>query len=393
MFLLAFLLGFSAGLWAQESAKPLPEVTEHAEIRYVPLARQARIQGQVHLQITTDGHVVTGVTLKDGHPLLAQAAVENVRAWKFVEHTPGTFDVTFKFHFLDDDRATFLQQPGIVEVVAYPQSGIYQYTLPESWNAQIRNAQGKIDTALTLWIYHTSESEIDGYATGRQGQERELRNSHITEDMLGFDATLDDKYGQRLKFSMIGKMTGDKIRGVFLNYWGMGGTWTAERATKAVSAVRELSSSPPPFAHTSIIAPDVTYHDHVGYPWFANEAGIQGNVQLRVTAQSYEVTQVTVESGNPFLVRAAVANIRTWRFVNPERRTFEVTYSYKLLDSRVEFLKEPAVVDVGATPPPVEPTYSGVLDPDPQEIWQAELTSARENVRACLHKMTRWKVM
>jgi len=378
LWLVVYLVGALA-IRAQESTQPLPEVTEHAEIRYMPLARQARIQGQVHLQITTDGHTVTGVAVKDGHPLLSQAAVENVRTWKFVEHAPGSFDVTFKFHFLDDDRVTFLQQPGIVEAVASPEGGIYHYTLPEQWNAHIRNAQGTIDTPLTLWTYHTSESEIDGYTTGPQGQERAIRNSHITGDMPGFDATVDDKYGQRLKFSVIGKMTGDKIRGVFLNYWGVGGTWTAERVTKAVSAV----SQSPRFAQTSITATDVTYHDYVGYPWFANQAGIQGDVQLRVsTDYSDIVSNVEVESGNPFLVRSALGNLRTWRFRDRTQRTFEVTYSYRLMDSKVEFLKNPGVVDVGATPPPVEPNYSGVVDPDPLEIWQAELTSARGDVRA-----------
>ncbi len=122
VFLLAVLSGFPVTLAALESAKPLPEVTEHAAVKYQPLALQARISGQVHLQITTDGHGVIDVTVQGGHPLLAQAAVENVGTWKFVDHVPGTFDITFNFHFLDDE-VTFLKQPGMIEAFAFPEGG------------------------------------------------------------------------------------------------------------------------------------------------------------------------------------------------------------------------------------------------------------------------------
>ena len=381
LWLAVYLVG-ALTIRAQESAQPLPDVTEHSEIRYVPLARQARIQGQVHLRITTDGHAVTDVMVKDGHPLLAQAAVENVRTWKFVEHTPGTFDVTFKFHFLDVNPGTFLQAPGRIEVFAFPDRHIYSYTTPEKWTAHLRNAQGTIDTPLTLWTYHTSESEMDGYATGPQGQEREFRNSHITGDMLGFDATLDDKYGERLKFSMIGKMTGDRIRGVFLSYWGVGGRWTAERDAKAV--LQADSAPPDTVMENPISAADVIHHEYLNYPDFAIEAGIEGTVRLRVSTDGYSISNIDMESGNPFLVQAAIRNVRTWRFADRNLGTFEVTYDFQITTGKVEFLKEPAVVDVGGMLPLVEPIFSGGVDLDPTETWQAELTSARGNVRATM---------
>ena len=380
VFLLAILVSCSAVLRAQESARPLPEVTEHAAVKYPPLALQARIQGQVHLRITTDGHVVTDVNVKEGHPILAQSATENVKTWKFVDHEPGTFDVSFKFHFLDNNPDTFLQPQGRIEVFAFPEGGIYSYTLPEKWNAHLRNAQAAIDTPLTMWTYHSSDSEIDGYATGRQGQEREFRNSHITGDMLGFDATLDDKYGERLKFSMVGKMTGGKIKGVFLNYWGVGGMWTAERDSKATL---QTSSGPPAATEQNpITQADVTHHEYVEYPRFAIDAGIQGQVHLRVSTDGYYISDVDVESGNPFLVRAAIRNLKTWRFVDRNPRTFDVTYDFQITTSRVEFLKEPALVDVGGMLPLVEPIFSSVVESDPMETWQAELTNPRGSVNA-----------
>jgi len=51
---------------------------------YPPLARQARIQGQVvlHALISKDGSI-TGLTLVSGHPMLAPAAIDAVKQWKY----------------------------------------------------------------------------------------------------------------------------------------------------------------------------------------------------------------------------------------------------------------------------------------------------------------------
>ena len=51
---------------------------------YPPLARQARIQGTVVLNIVIgrDGNVQS-VSLFSGHPMLAPAAIEAVKQWKY----------------------------------------------------------------------------------------------------------------------------------------------------------------------------------------------------------------------------------------------------------------------------------------------------------------------
>jgi hypothetical protein len=376
LILLVALAWPSAALWAQESSGALPEVVEHAAPLYPPLARQARIQGEVRLRVTTNGHVVTDVTVTEGHPLLAQSAEQNVRTWKFVDHVPGTFDVIFKFQVKDIAR-TFLQQPGLVEVVEGAGSGISSYTLPEKWNAQVRNAKGTIETEFTLWTYHDFKEELDGYTTGPQGQERDIRQPHIDGVMLGFDARLDDKYGQRLKFSMIGKRTGDKIKGAFLNYWGEGGTWTAERASEVVS------EKPPADANVTLVtASDVAYHESPQYSRIALDGDIQGTVQLRVTTDGLFVTKVDAESGNPLLVLSATENLRTWRFANHTPRTFDVIYSYQQLDGIVEFLKEPGVVEIDSVPPLVNCSCSSLYTPP--HNWQIQMTSARGNMQAAL---------
>src|SRR5260370_42027510 len=95
--------------------------------------------------------------------------------WKLGAHKPGTFDVPYNFHFPAADPVTFLQQPGVIEIVAGRQAVMKHYTLPEKWNAHVRNAQETIDTTLTLWTYEWAETELDGYTTGPQGQERAIR--------------------------------------------------------------------------------------------------------------------------------------------------------------------------------------------------------------------------
>ena len=51
---------------------------------YPPLARQARISGSVLLQaeISTDG-TITDLHLISGHPMLAPAAIDAVRQWRY----------------------------------------------------------------------------------------------------------------------------------------------------------------------------------------------------------------------------------------------------------------------------------------------------------------------
>ncbi len=103
----------------QDAPRALPEVISHENPIYPPLARQARIRGPVHLRITTDGHAVTNVAVLDGHPLLVQAAMDNVQTWRFADHVPGTFEVTFDFKLLSD-KTSFLQEPGLVDIAVLP---------------------------------------------------------------------------------------------------------------------------------------------------------------------------------------------------------------------------------------------------------------------------------
>jgi hypothetical protein len=49
----------------------------------------------VKMEVTTDGHQVTGAKLLPSHPVLAEEAVKNVRTWRFADHQATTFVVTY----------------------------------------------------------------------------------------------------------------------------------------------------------------------------------------------------------------------------------------------------------------------------------------------------------
>lgn len=88
-----FLICFASLAWSQEeSLKPLevpPESVQTLLIKrvepiYPPLARQARIQGTVILDVTINKPGDASDTkLVSGHPLLAPAAIDAVKRWKY----------------------------------------------------------------------------------------------------------------------------------------------------------------------------------------------------------------------------------------------------------------------------------------------------------------------
>lgn len=90
----AFCLSLSSAI-AQQDAPTLPTVTTFECPKYPSKAESMGLQGMVKLQVTTDGHQVVDVQLTSGHPVLAPDAIKNVRTWKFADHSPITFAVTY----------------------------------------------------------------------------------------------------------------------------------------------------------------------------------------------------------------------------------------------------------------------------------------------------------
>jgi TonB family protein len=80
--------------------KPVPSVVSASVPLYPRITQQAHIEGVVRLRISTDGNRVASVEVESGQPMLAQAAQENVKTWQFEQHSPTTFEVTFRYKLL-----------------------------------------------------------------------------------------------------------------------------------------------------------------------------------------------------------------------------------------------------------------------------------------------------
>jgi hypothetical protein len=61
---------------------------------YPQAAKEARVGGGVQMQVTTDGKKITDLKVT-GIPVLAQAAEENLRTWKFADDAPKNFTVWY----------------------------------------------------------------------------------------------------------------------------------------------------------------------------------------------------------------------------------------------------------------------------------------------------------
>jgi hypothetical protein len=80
----------------------LPVVSSGDLPLYPGLARVAQIEGDVRLKVTTDGKNVSDVRVESGPPMLAKAAEDNVRSWKFESHVPTSFVAVFSYHLRKD---------------------------------------------------------------------------------------------------------------------------------------------------------------------------------------------------------------------------------------------------------------------------------------------------
>jgi hypothetical protein len=102
--LAAFILTFCTLSFraAQHSQEQLPTVISAGDPTYPLMARRVFIQGTVLLRITTDGTQVSQVQIESGPAMLAIAAQENVKTWRFQAHNPISFETTFRYTLLPD---------------------------------------------------------------------------------------------------------------------------------------------------------------------------------------------------------------------------------------------------------------------------------------------------
>jgi TonB family protein len=107
----------------------------------------------------------------------------------------------------------------------------------------------------------------------------------------------------------------------------------------------------------------VTSFVEMGYPHVARLAQIQGPVVVRITLDDAgKVVSAEAIMGNIFLVRAALENVREWRFRPNRTKTALVFYDFKLAqgkcgDSRSQlFVFRPGMATITSCPLPPQPS-------------------------------------
>lgn len=151
------ILGVSAALLAQDAqpTQKLPVVKSGDMPFYPPLLRIAQVEGEVDLRVTTDGLGVVSVTSEYGNLLLAKAAQDNVRTWKFEKHDPTSFSTVFSYHIVKE-LVTYSCDPDV------PDNGTVVLKLPATVDItshlRIRDCPEPIDPSRVFF----SRCEMDG---------------------------------------------------------------------------------------------------------------------------------------------------------------------------------------------------------------------------------------
>ena len=123
-----------------------------ASLRYPPLAEQARIQGDVHLEVDSGA-----VKLISGHPLLAHLAVNHAKTLGSLQGQTK-FDVTYHFVFAPIVPATITVQRGnaferaILRVFGFKAEKVVQNDGCEARPAPPSDIKAAGSTA-EIWVY------------------------------------------------------------------------------------------------------------------------------------------------------------------------------------------------------------------------------------------------
>jgi TonB family protein len=175
---LAAILGLCAASsfgQVEQTPQKLPVVRSGEMPFYPPLPNMARIQGEVRLRVTTDGSGVASVAVESGQPMLAKAAQDNVRTWKFEPHEPTSFSTLFAYHLLAEPKCMpnkssngeiRLDLPALVEITANARGACY-------------DPNDELDLSEPLRVFLTG-CEVDGSPTPCESFTIRLYSGSIT---------------------------------------------------------------------------------------------------------------------------------------------------------------------------------------------------------------------
>jgi TonB family protein len=110
--LLVVLSSFALSCLSLAQSLPDPILQSAQMPNYPPVAREARIEGEVKVSFVLDEKgEVTSVDVKSGHPMLTEATAAIIRSWKFelprnLFRTEWRYDTTFRYHLSGKEVAS-----------------------------------------------------------------------------------------------------------------------------------------------------------------------------------------------------------------------------------------------------------------------------------------------
>jgi hypothetical protein len=116
----AIALALGPAQAAPQNAPVLPSVIAADAPRYPVDAVKSASSGTVHLTVTTDGAAVTSARVIGSLTPFAEAALRNVKSWRFAPHTRTTFDVTFRYAIVERACDTLGRDTHAVATLRFP---------------------------------------------------------------------------------------------------------------------------------------------------------------------------------------------------------------------------------------------------------------------------------
>jgi TonB family protein len=317
---------------------------------YPPLARQARIQGTVILRatITTSGDVVN-LQLISGHPMLAPAAIEAVKQWKYRpymlngEAVPVQTEIQVNFRLADEPDAVVGDSPGMINfkppVTCRPEAASDTATSPcvRVSEAVMRATriqkvdpnypplalQTRIQGEVILNVFIDTNGDISdvklisGHPTLSPAAIEAVRQWRYTPYLLN-GSPVNVQTMVRLKFII---PPDNESQGSVIDTPLVSDSPIANPLPEAVTG--EIAPVPQPAigvpkrirVSSGIAQGLLTTKVNPEYPPDAREARIQGVVILKVQIdEEGNVAQIELVSGHPMLAPAAIEAVKQWKY-------------------------------------------------------------------------------
>jgi hypothetical protein len=121
--MIRFVFLVSVVCWLSHFVAGAQTIVGAAVPLYPPLARAAKVQGDVTLEATAEDGRISAIKIVSGHRLLSDAAAANVRTWMLVRQVPMTFRVDFRYRLSETchgNPAVVFDFPTKVEVCSKP---------------------------------------------------------------------------------------------------------------------------------------------------------------------------------------------------------------------------------------------------------------------------------